>query len=164
MFTLTTLEFLSPPTDIVHQVQAEIAVAFQKDSPSHPEPTATAFTSDFATQSTTVSAGLPQSAARVALSPGFRSTSSERTYSTLSDGLADPQVTKQAYDDIRALAASVRSARGSFQAVETMVNDIDMLYRLTGPTWVPEAGFPGRGSQLVPKWAKIVQVRADNVL
>ena len=164
MPTLTTLELLSLPADVVHQVQAEISMALQKDSPNQPGPTATAFTPDLATHSITVSAGLPQPAVRAAVNPGFYSPSSERTYSTLSDGLADPQVTKKAYDDIRALAASVRSARGSFQAVETMVNDIDMLYRLTGPTWVPEAGFPGRGSQLMPKWTKIVEVCTDNLL
>lgn len=166
MATLTTLELLSPPANVVRQAQAKIAQALQKDVAN--QPMAMWSTSNSTPQSIPVSAGFPQPPVSVSpgfpqptfgVSPGFPTPPSPAASDTFSDGLADAQVTKRAYEDIRALADSVRSARSSFQMVELMVRDIDRKLR---PFIFVPVDNPS-GEILTSKWLNIVWVRAGNL-
>ena len=155
MATLTTLELLSPPEDVAREARVQIAMAHQQDASNQPELMAAAFTTNFTVQSVDNSDGVAQRS--FAGSSAFPSSSSG-TGETFSDSLANPEVTKRAYDDIRALADLIRSARKSFQMVELVVK------YMSTPIVVMIQGFPTSvapgGGELSSKWWDIRQVCA----
>lgn len=124
MATLTTLELLSPPADVVREVQAQIAAALQQDASNSPGLMATAFITNIAAQSVGISVDVVQPS--VAVGSDSPSPSSEMG-GTLINSLADPQVTKRANEEVCSLADSIRSARNSFEKIRIAARDIDSM-------------------------------------
>ena len=155
MATLTTLELLSPPADVMREAQSLIAMALQQDASNQPGLMAAAFTTSFTTQPAGFSAGSAQPSFSASSGPA---SASYGTGGTLSDGLADPQVAKRAHEEIRALADSIRSARDSFETVQSVVYEIDQnlpVAELFQPT--PGKDFPEYNA-LSSKWSDIREV------
>lgn len=131
MSSLTTLELLSPPADVARQAQSEVAAAFHQgvDGGNAPPPGAIPF-------------GISPLDAGVALSTG----------------LADPEVTKKAYEDIRALADTIRNSRSAIQQITAALQSL-------GGWSFPEfvwMGFFGVAA-LVRKWEDLVAVRRPSL-
>lgn len=185
MATLTMAQLLSLPADVTREAEAAILEAMQNDQVGDAVPMAmtmglqaSAFTlapalspwiagfawSGLGGISVGSGGGPPPRAAHTTINNGFPAPEEN---SPLSDGLRDPEVKKRAYEDIKALAENIRSARASMEPVTALVRDVDdfiesmsfqpsMFMAFMPMPWLPSP--VQQTPPLLPKWVTITQV------